>query len=54
MPQHMRSIQGDPGREPEEAGIHDEIKDLAYTIEEKERKAELKERKKRRKRGADR
>ncbi|MBR6983471.1 MAG: PrgI family protein [Ruminococcus sp.] len=39
---------------PEEAGIHYEIKDLAYTIEEKERKAELKERKKRRKRGADR
>ena len=39
--------------QPEEAVTNQQIKDLAYSIEEKERKAELKERKKRRKkRGA--
>ena len=32
----------------EEAAIHSEIKELAYSIEEKERKAELKRRRKKR------
>ena len=34
--------------QPQESEIHSEIKELAYSIEEKERKAELKRRKKKR------
>ena len=34
--------------QPQESEIHSEIKELAYSIDEKERKAELKRRKKKR------
>ena len=38
--------------QPDEAQLHEQIKEYTYSIAEVERKAELKERKKRRKRGA--
>ena len=38
--------------QPEEAVIHGKVKELAYSIEENNRKAELRERKRRKKRGA--
>ena len=38
--------------QPEEAVIHGKVKELAYSIEENNRKAELRDRKRRKKRGA--
>ena len=38
--------------QPEEAVLHGKVKELAYSIEENNRKAELRERKRRKKRGA--
>ena len=38
--------------QPEEAVIHGKVRELAYSIEENNRKAELRERKRRKKRGA--
>ena len=40
--------------QPEEAVIHGKVRELAYSIEENTRKAELRERKRRKKRGAQR
>ena len=38
--------------QPEEAVIHGKVRELAYSIEENNRKAELRDRKRRKKRGA--